>query len=131
MIQTRLRDIDRFFFIIRRRRLFTEVLAPDGIASGLAQVGLFMGDDKNVQTSLVRFFSVRSTRGKLRPPKKKNGGFFGRRPHEDEERSCGVTLFADEVFEKSPLEKGTADECEHTVVRRMGDVNSALETYGL
>ena len=46
VIQLRLREIDRFFFITRRRRLFTEVLAPDGIASGLAQVGLFMGDKK-------------------------------------------------------------------------------------
>ena len=44
VIQPRLREIDRFFFITRRRRPFTEVLAPDGIASGLAQVGLFMGD---------------------------------------------------------------------------------------
>ena len=39
--QARLREIDR---ISRGRRLFTGVLAPDGIASGLAQVGLFMGD---------------------------------------------------------------------------------------
>ena len=45
-IQPRLRDIDKFFFLTRGRRLFTEVLAPDGIASGLAQVGLFMGDKK-------------------------------------------------------------------------------------
>ena len=44
VIQPRLREIDRFFFITRGRRLFTEVLAPDGSASGLAQVGLFMGD---------------------------------------------------------------------------------------
>ena len=44
VIQPRLREIDRFFFITRRRRLFTEVFAPDGIASGLAQVGLFIGD---------------------------------------------------------------------------------------
>ena len=36
VIQPRLREIDRFFFITRGRRLFTEVLAPDGIASGLA-----------------------------------------------------------------------------------------------
>ena len=46
---------------------------------------------------------------------KKNGDFFGRSPHEDDERSCGVTLFADDVFEKSLLEKGIADECEHTL----------------
>ena len=44
VIQPRLREIDRFFFISRGRRFFTEVLAPDGIASGLAQAGLFMGD---------------------------------------------------------------------------------------
>ena len=42
-----------------------------------------------------------------------------------------VTLFADDVFEKSLLELGTADQCEHTVARRMGEVNSALETCGL
>ena len=41
VIQPRLRDIDKFFFVTRGRRLFTEVLAPDGTASGLAQVGLF------------------------------------------------------------------------------------------
>ena len=46
---------------------------------------------------------------------KKKGGTHGRSPYEDVERSCGVTLFADDVFEKSLLEKGTADECEHTV----------------
>ena len=33
-------------------------------------------------------------------------------------------------FENSLLEKGTADECEHTVARRVVDVNSALETCG-
>ena len=43
----------------------------------------------------------------------------------------GVTLFADDVFENSLLELGTADECEHTVARRMGEVHSALETCGL
>ena len=95
MIQPRLREIDRFFFITRGRRLFTEVLAPDGIASGLAR------------------------------------GILGRSPCEDAERSCEVTLFADDVFEKSLLEKGTADECAHTVARRMGEVNLALETCGL
>ena len=57
--------------------------------------------------------------------------FFGRSPFEDVERSCGVTLFTYDVFEKSLLELGTADECEHTVARRMGEVNSALETFGL
>ena len=40
---------------------------------------------------------------------------------------CSQTMF----FEKSLLELGTADECEHTVARRMGEVNSALETCGL
>ena len=62
---------------------------------------------------------------------KKNGGIYGCSPYEDFERSCGVTLFADDVSEKSALEMGTADECEHTVARRMGEVNSALETCGL
>ena len=45
-IQPRLRDIDKFFFITWGRRIFTEVLAPDGIASGLAQVELVVGDKK-------------------------------------------------------------------------------------
>ena len=72
--------------------------------------------DKTLQTSLVLFFRVRLTRGKRRSPKK-NGGIVGRSPYEDVERSCGVTLFADDVFEKSLLELGTADECEHTVAR--------------
>ena len=101
MIQPRLQEIDRFFFITRRRRVFTEVLAPDGTASCLAQVGLFMGD-KKAPDSVT----------------KKNGGIYGRSPYEDAERSCGVTLFADDVFEKSLLEKGTAHECEHTVAGR-------------
>ena len=54
-----------------------------------------------------------------------------RSPYGDVERSCRVTLFADDVFEKTLREKGTADECEHTLARRMGEVNSALETCGL
>ena len=83
-----------------------------------------------LQTSLVRFFRVRLTSGKLRSPWV-NGGIYGRSPYEDVEPSCGVTLFANDVVEKSLLEKGTADECEHTVARRMGEVNSALETCGL
>ena len=62
---------------------------------------------------------------------KKNCGIYGRSPYEDVERSCGVTLFADDVFEQSLLVKGTANECEHTVAKRMGKVNSALETCGL
>ena len=62
---------------------------------------------------------------------KKHGGIFGCSPYEDVERSCGFTLFADDVFEKSLLELGTGDECEHTVARRMGEVNSALETCSL
>ena len=69
VIQPRLREIDRFFFITLGRRLFTEVLAPDGIASGLAQVGLFMGD-KNAPDEFGAVFQVRSTSGKLRSPKR-------------------------------------------------------------
>ena len=40
------------------RRLFTEVLAQDGLASGLAQVGLFMGD-KNAPDEFGAVCSVR------------------------------------------------------------------------
>ena len=97
------------------------MLAPDGIASGLAQVDLFMVD-KNAPDE---FGAIDTWQASVT---KKNGGIFGRSPCEDVERSCGVTLFADDVFEKSLLELGTADECEHTVARRMGEVNSALET---
>ena len=129
VIQPRLREIDRFFFITRGRRLFTEVLAPDGIASGLAQVGLFMGD-KNAPDEFGAVFQGAIDTWQAWVTKK-NGGISGRSPYEDVERSCGVTLFADDVFEKSLLELGTADECERTVARRMGEVNSALETYGL
>ena len=127
MIQPRLREIDIFFFITRARRLFTEVLDPDGIASGLAQVGLLMGD-KNAPDEFGAVFQGAIDKWQASVTKK-NGGNNGRGPHEDVERSCGVTLFADDVFEKSLLEKGTADECEHTV--RMSEVNSALETCGL
>ena len=83
-----------------------------------------------LQTSLVRVFqgAIDTWQASVT---KKNGGIFGRSPHEDVECSCRITLFADDVFEKSLLEKGTADECEHTLARRMGDVNSALETCGL
>ena len=129
MIQPRLREIDRFFFITRGRRLFTEVLGPDGIASGLAQVGLFMGDKNAPDEFGAVFQGAIDTR--QASAIKKNGGIFGRSPCEDDERSCGVTLFADDVFEKSLLELGTADECEHTVAKRMDEVNSALETCGL
>ena len=62
-----------------------------------------------LQTSLVRFFRVRLTSGKLRSPKR-------------------MAALMGAVRKKSLLEKGTADECEHTVARRMGEVNSALET---
>ena len=112
-----------------RRRLSTEVLAPDGIASGLAQAGLFMGD-KNAPGEFGAVFqgAIDTWQASVT---KKNGGIFGRSPYEDIERSCAVTLFADDVFEKSLLELGTADQCEHTVARRMGEVNSALETCGL
>ena len=117
------------FFITRGRRLFTEVLAPHGIASGLAQVGLFMGD-KNAPDEFGAFFQGAIDTWQALVTKKK-GGIFGRSPYEDVERSFGVTLFADAVFEQSLLELGTADECEHMVARRMGEVNSALETCGL
>ena len=62
---------------------------------------------------------------------KENGGIFGSSPYEDAERSCGVTLFADDVFEKSLLERGTADECEQTVDGRMDAVSASLEPCGL
>ena len=60
MIQPRLREIDRFFFITRGRRLFTE-----GVGSGAIDTW---------QASVT----------------KKNGGIFGRSPYEHVERSCGV-----------------------------------------
>ena len=129
VIQPRLREIDRFFFNTRGRRLFTEVLAPDGTASGLAQVGLFMGD-KNAPDEFGAVFQGEIDTWQASVTKK-NGGTLGLSPYQDDERSCGVTLFADDVLEKSLLEKGTADECEHTVARRMGEANSALETCGL
>ena len=97
MIQSRLRDIDRFSFITQGRRLFTEVLAPDGIASGLAQVvGLFMGD-KNAPDEFGAVFqgAIDTWQASVT---KKNGGNDGRSPYEDAEHSCGVTLFADDVF---------------------------------
>ena len=102
------------------------MLAPDGIASGLAQVGLFMGD-KNAPDEFGAFFqgAIDTWQASVT---KKNGGIFGRSAYEDVERSCGVRLFADDVFEKRLLELGTAGECEHTVARRMGEVSSALET---
>ena len=96
VIQPRLREIDRFFFITRKRRLFTEVLAPDGRASGLAQVGLFMGD----QNAPDEFGAVfQGAIGKWQASvTKKNGGICGRSPYEDVERSCGVTLFRRRCF---------------------------------
>ena len=75
-IQPRLREIERFFFITRGRRLFTEVLAPDGIASGLAQVGLFMGD-KNAPDELGAVFQGATDTWQASITKK-NGGIFGR-----------------------------------------------------
>ena len=129
VIQPRLREIDGFFFTTRGRRLFTEVLAPDGIASVLAQVGWFMGD-KNAPDEFGAVFQGAIDTWQASVTKKK-WWIFGRNPYEDVERSCGVTLFAGDVFENSVLELGTADECEHTVARRMGQVNSALETCGL
>ena len=63
VIQPRLRDIDKFFFVARGRRLVTEVLAPDGIASGLAQVGLFMGDrnaPEELSTMATQYWAERA-----------------------------------------------------------------------
>ena len=104
-IQPRLRDIDKFFFLTRGRRLFTEVLAPDGIASGLAQVGLFMGD-KNAPHEFGMVFQGANDNWQEKVTKE-NGGIFVCSPYEERERSCGVTLFADDVFEKSLL------DCRH------------------
>ena len=98
------------------------MLAPDGIASGLAQVGLFMGD-KYAPDEFGAVFQSAIDKWQASVTKK-NGGIYVRSPCEDVERSCGVTLFADDVFEKSLLG-------EHTVARRMGEVNPALETCGL
>ena len=98
------------------------------MASGLAQVGLFMGD-KNAPDVFGAVFHGAIDKCQASVTRK-NGGIFGRSPNEDVERSCWVTFFADDIFEKSLLETGTADECEHTVARRMGEVNSALETCG-
>ena len=105
-IQPRLRDIDKFFFITRGRRLFTDVLAPDGIASGLAQVALFMGDTNAPDEFGVFFQEALDTWQET--VTKQNGGIFGRSPFEETERLCGVTLFADDVLEKSLLREGTA-----------------------
>ena len=124
-IQPRLRDIDKFFFLTRGRRLFTEVLAPNGIASGLAQVGLFMGDKNVLDVVQGAIDNWQET------VTKENGGIFGCSPYEGRERSCGVTLFADDVFEKSLMDVGTADNCERTVGRRIDAVNEALESCGL
>ena len=74
-IQPRLRDIDTFLFLTRRRRLFTEVLAPDGIASGLAQVGPFMGDKNAPDEFGVVFQGAIDTRQKK--VTKENDGIFG------------------------------------------------------
>ena len=60
---------------------------------------------------------------------KQNGGIYGRMPSEDVERSCAVTLFADDVFEKSLLEKGTADECEHTQRWRPAVCDKMVENW--
>ena len=91
------------------------MLAPDGIASGLAQVGLFMGD-KNAPDEFGIVFqeAIDIWQEKVT---KENGGIFGYSPYEEMERSCGVTLFADEVFEKNLLE--------------VCAVNEALESCGL
>ena len=81
------------------------MLAPDGIASGLAQVGLFM--DKNAPDEFGAACQGAIDKWQASVTKK-NGGIYGRSSYENVERSCGVTLFADDVFEKSLLEKGTA-----------------------
>ena len=129
VIQPRLHDIDKFFFVTQGRRLFTEVPDPDGIASGLAQVVFFMGDKNAPDEFGVLFQGAIDTWQAA--VAKKNGGIFRRGSYEGAERSCGVTLFADDVFEKRLLEKGTADECEQTVGWRMDAVNAALEPCSL
>ena len=103
VIQPRLREIDRFYFITRRRRLFTEVLAPDGIASGLAQVGLFMGE-KNAPDEFGAFFqgAIDTWQASVT---KKNGGIFGRSAYEDVERSWGHT-FRRRCFRKESVGVG-------------------------
>ena len=68
-------ETDTFFFFTRGRRLFTEVLVPDGIASGLAQVGLFMGD-KNTPDEFGIVFqgAIDNLQENVT---KENGGIFG------------------------------------------------------
>ena len=83
-----------------------------------------------LQTSFVRFFRVRLTSGKLRSPKRMVA-FLGAARMRTMSALVGSHSSQTMFFEKSLLEKGTADECEHTVARRMGDVNPALETCGL
>ena len=74
------------------------MLAPDGIASGLAQVGLFMGD-KNAPDEFGAVFQGANDKWQASVTKK-NGGNYGRSPYEDVERSCGITLFADDVLKR-------------------------------
>ena len=130
MIQPRLREIDRFFFVTRGRRLFTEECWLQTELRVVLRKWVRSWVTKTLQTSLVRFFMVRLTRGKRRSPKRMVD-FLGAVRTRTSSALCVVTLFADDVFEKSLLELGTADECKHTVARRMGEVNSALETCGL
>ena len=107
------------------------MLASDGEASGLAQVGLFMGD-KNAPDEFGGAVFQGAIDKWQASVTKKNDGICRRSPYEDVERSCEVTLSQTIFFVMSLLEKGTAaDECEHTVARGMGEVNSALETCGL
>ena len=99
VIQPRLRDIDKFFFVTRGRRLFTEVLAPDGIASGLAQVGLFMGDKNAPDEFGVVFQGVIDT---WQATVTKKRWYLRAQPL----RGCGAllrghALFADDVLEQS------------------------------
>ena len=130
VIQPRLREIDRFFFVTRKRRLFTEECSLQTELRVVLRKWVRSWVTQTLQTSLVRFFRVRLTRGKRRSPKRMVE-FLGAVRTRTSSALCVVTLFADDVFEKSLLELGTADECEDTVARRMGEVNSALETCGL
>ena len=52
-----------------------------------------------LQTSLVRFFQGATDKWPASVTKK-NDGIYRRRPYEDVERSCGVTLFADDVLKE-------------------------------
>ena len=76
-----------------------------------------------LQTNLV------PTRGKLRSPKK-NGGIFGAARVRMMSAPVGSHSLQT-MFLKGVRWRSAVDECENTVVWRMGEVNSALETCGL